>query len=92
MSADTDPAESEAFERVCESLVEAILAGEVDRDDLEAAKMDACREFSAPKVPKNTELLDYAPEEHREQLESVLRRKPVRTASGVSPEIGRAHV
>ena len=85
MSTDVDPAESEAFERVCESLVEAILAGDVDREGLEAAKTDVCREFSAPKVPKNTELLDYAPEEHREELESVLRRKPVRTASGVSP-------
>ena len=85
MSTDTDPADSEAFERVCESLVERILAGDVDEDDLESAKMDACREHSAPKVPKNTELLDYAPEEHREELQSVLRRKPVRTASGVSP-------
>jgi elongator complex protein 3 len=85
MSTDADPADSEAFERVCESLVADILAGEVGRDDLESAKMDACREHSSPKVPKNTELLDYAPEERREELESVLRRKPVRTASGVSP-------
>ena len=85
MSTDADPAESEAFERVCESLVEDLLAGEIDRDELEGAKMDACREHSAPKVPKNTELLDYAPEDRREELEPVLRRKPVRTASGVSP-------
>ena len=85
MSTDVDPAESEAFERVCESLVEAILNGEIEREDLESAKMDACREHSAPKVPKNTELLDYAPDDRREELEPVLRRKPVRTASGVSP-------
>ncbi|QLD87766.1 tRNA uridine(34) 5-carboxymethylaminomethyl modification radical SAM/GNAT enzyme Elp3 [Natronomonas salina] len=85
MSTDADPAESDAFERVCESLVEDILAGEIDGDDLESAKMDACREYSSPKVPKNTDLLDYAPEERREELESVVRRKPVRTASGVSP-------
>ena len=85
MSTDADPAESEAFERVCESLVEDLLAGEIDRDELEGAKMDACREHSAPKVPKNTELLDHAPDDRREELEPVLRRKPVRTASGVSP-------
>ncbi|MFQ3320554.1 MAG: elongator complex protein 3 [Natronomonas sp.] len=85
MSTDVDPADTEAFERVCESLVEDILAGDIDRDDLESAKMDACREYSSPKVPKNTELLDYAPEEHREELEPIVRRKPVRTASGVSP-------
>ena len=58
MSTDADPAESEAFQRVCESLVEDILTGDVGRDDLESAKMDACREHSSPKVPKNTELLD----------------------------------
>ena len=85
MSTDADPAESEAFERVCESLVEDLLAGAIDREELESAKMDACREHSAPKVPKNTELLDYAPEKRREELEPILRRKPVRTASGVSP-------
>jgi elongator complex protein 3 len=85
MSTDTDPADSEAFERVCESLVASILDGEIDREDLESAKMDACREHASPKVPKNTELLDYAPDERREELESVLQRKPVRTASGVSP-------
>ncbi len=85
MSTDVDPTESEAFERVCETLVEGILDGEIGRDDLESAKMDACREHSSPKVPKNTELLDHAPEERREELEPVLQRKPVRTASGVSP-------
>jgi len=87
MSADTepDPAETEAFERVCESLVADILAGDIDRENLETAKMDACREYSSPKVPKNTELLDYAPDERRDELEPILQRKPVRTASGVSP-------
>ncbi|MFW5964699.1 MAG: tRNA uridine(34) 5-carboxymethylaminomethyl modification radical SAM/GNAT enzyme Elp3, partial [Natronomonas sp.] len=87
MSADTepDPAETEAFERVCESLVADILTGDIDRENLETAKMDACREYSSPKVPKNTELLDYAPDERRDELEPILQRKPVRTASGVSP-------
>jgi len=81
----TDPSETEAFQQVCAELVDRILAGEVERDDVESAKIDVCREYSAPKVPKNSELLDYAPQEHREVLEEVLQRKPVRTASGVSP-------
>ncbi|WP_336135602.1 tRNA uridine(34) 5-carboxymethylaminomethyl modification radical SAM/GNAT enzyme Elp3 [Natronomonas amylolytica] len=85
MSTDTDPVETEAFQQVCESLVEDILAGDIERDDLESAKMEACREHSSPKVPKNTELLDFAPDDKREELQSVLQRKPVRTASGVSP-------
>jgi elongator complex protein 3 len=74
-----------SFERVCEELVERILAGEIERDEVEAAKLEVCSEFSAPKVPKNSELLDFAPQARREELEEVLRRKPVRTASGVAP-------
>src|SRR6056297_971173 len=81
----TDPAETEAFQQVCSELVDRILAGEVERDDVESAKIDVCREYSAPKVPQNSELLDYAPQQYRDELESVLQRKPVRTASGVSP-------
>jgi elongator complex protein 3 len=86
MSTETpDATETEVFERVCEELVERILAGEVERDELEREKLDVCSKFSSPKVPKNTELLDYAPDERREDLQEVLQRKPVRTASGVSP-------
>ncbi|MFH5799359.1 tRNA uridine(34) 5-carboxymethylaminomethyl modification radical SAM/GNAT enzyme Elp3 [Haladaptatus sp. CMAA 1911] len=86
MSTETpDATETEAFEQVCEELIDRILAGDVERDDVESAKLDACSEFSSPKVPKNSEILDFAPDERREELEAVLRRKPVRTASGVSP-------
>ena len=80
-----DPTETDAFEQVCEMIVERILAGEIERDELEKAKLEACSEHSAPKVPKNSELLDHAPNELREELQEVLQRKPVRTASGVSP-------
>ncbi|WP_266078029.1 tRNA uridine(34) 5-carboxymethylaminomethyl modification radical SAM/GNAT enzyme Elp3 [Haladaptatus caseinilyticus] len=86
MSTETpDATESEAFEQVCEALVERILAGDIERDDVESAKLQACSEFSAAKVPKNSEILDHAPNDQREELEPVLQRKPVRTASGVSP-------
>ena len=77
--------ESAAFERACERLVDRIVAGEIDRDDLESAKLDACSEFSSPKVPRNTDLLRRAPEGNREAVREVVQRKPVRTASGVSP-------
>jgi elongator complex protein 3 len=84
MSTDT-PEETDVFEQVCAELVDRILAGEIERDDLEAAKKEVCGEYSAPKVPQNSELLDFAPQEKRDDLEAVLQRKPVRTASGVSP-------
>ena len=81
----TDTAEEDPFEQVCQELVDRILAGELERDDLEAAKKEVCGKYSAPKVPKHSDLLDFAPDEKRDELESVLQRKPVRTASGVSP-------
>ena len=82
---DQPPEETEAFRRTCETLVEQILEWEVDADSLESAKLDACSEHSSPKVPKNTDLLQYAPGDRREDVKEVVRRKPVRTASGVSP-------
>jgi len=86
MSSETpNPTETEAFQQACDELVARILDGEVERDEVERVKLSVCSEFSAPKVPKNSELLDHAPFEHRDELVEVLRRKPVRTASGVSP-------
>ncbi|MDZ7702128.1 MAG: tRNA uridine(34) 5-carboxymethylaminomethyl modification radical SAM/GNAT enzyme Elp3 [Halobacteriales archaeon] len=84
MSADT-PAESDAYEAACRELAERLLDGELDPDDLEAAKVEVCGRVSAPKVPRNTELLEFAPADRRDELRSLVARKPVRTASGVSP-------
>mgnify|MGYP006285631645 CR=1 FL=1 len=85
MSTDTDGQESDAFQQVCEELARRIVEGEIDRDDLEKEKLQVCSEFSSPKVPKNAEILEHAPEAHRDDVQEVTRRKPVRTASGVSP-------
>ena len=81
----TDADRSDAFERTCRELIEGILAGEIDRESVESAKTEVCGKHSSPKVPKNTELLDRAPEGRRDELVGALQRKPVRTASGVSP-------
>ncbi|MDZ7731038.1 MAG: tRNA uridine(34) 5-carboxymethylaminomethyl modification radical SAM/GNAT enzyme Elp3 [Natrialbaceae archaeon] len=77
--------ENDDLAAVCEQIVSGILAGDIDRDDVEAAKRAACSEVGADRVPTNTQLLEYGDEDHREVLEAVLQRKPVRTASGVSP-------
>ena len=77
--------EAEPFEQVCRHLAERVLAGELEKDDIESAKLDACSKFGAESVPKHADILDAAPDGKREDLEAVLQRKPVRTASGVSP-------
>jgi elongator complex protein 3 len=73
------------FEAACEDVLARILDGEVGREDLESAKLEACGAHASPKVPTNGELLAAAPSEQRDAVEPVLRRKPVRTASGVTP-------
>ncbi|GAD51414.1 histone acetyltransferase, ELP3 family [Halarchaeum acidiphilum MH1-52-1] len=85
MSSEVEDGEDAAFAAACEALVSRILAGEVGEDDVESAKLDVCSEHSVARVPKHTDLLDHAPEGRREELEEVLQRKPVRTASGVAP-------
>ncbi|QSG15213.1 tRNA uridine(34) 5-carboxymethylaminomethyl modification radical SAM/GNAT enzyme Elp3 [Halapricum desulfuricans] len=84
MSTDS-PETEDAFEQACTELIDRILVGDLERDGVEAAKREVCSKYGSPKVPKNSELLDRAPEGRRGELESVLRRKPVRTASGVAP-------
>ncbi|MFB6077763.1 MAG: tRNA uridine(34) 5-carboxymethylaminomethyl modification radical SAM/GNAT enzyme Elp3 [Halarchaeum sp.] len=85
MSSEADGREDEAFAAACEDLVSRILAGDVEQGDVERAKLDVCSEHSVASVPKHTDLLDHAPDGRREELEEVLQRKPVRTASGVAP-------
>jgi len=77
--------ERSAFERACADLVERLRSGDLSREDLEQAKREACSRHGAAEVPKNSELLSHAGGEYREELTPLLQRKPVRTASGVSP-------
>ncbi len=81
----SDQAAVDPFRVTCQELVERIVAGELDRDSLEQAKREACGAHGSPKVPTNPEILEHAPPEHRDTVAAVVRRKPVRTASGVSP-------
>jgi elongator complex protein 3 len=80
-----DAEDGDRFRRVCADLVRGILAGEVTRENLEQKKTTVCGRHSSPKVPKNSTLLKFAPDGRREAVKRVVRRKPVRTASGVSP-------
>ncbi|MEF8791730.1 MAG: tRNA uridine(34) 5-carboxymethylaminomethyl modification radical SAM/GNAT enzyme Elp3, partial [Haloarculaceae archaeon] len=89
MSTETSDRETEAdatpFERVCRRLAERVASGDLEREDVESAKLEACSEFGASEVPRHSDIVDHAPEGEREAVQRVLRRKPVRTASGVSP-------
>ena len=81
----TQATEIEAFSKTCDEIIELILDGRLRINEIEGAKLKICAKYSSPKIPKNTEILDHAPPEVRGELEQVLRRKPIRPASGVPP-------
>lgn len=81
----SEAVESDSFQAACRALVEQIVSGDVERDDVESAKLAVCGEFASPKVPTNPEILEHATPEEFDTVEEVVRRKPVRTASGVTP-------
>ncbi|MBS3815086.1 MAG: tRNA uridine(34) 5-carboxymethylaminomethyl modification radical SAM/GNAT enzyme Elp3 [Hadesarchaea archaeon] len=67
------------------AILEKVKSSEVsDKQELENAKLWACRKFELSKVPSNAEILELATEEEREEVIPILRRKPVRSISGVT--------
>ena len=68
-----------------ERLLALIASGEVkDKAGLQRKKIELCREFTMDTVPPNSETLARAPPELVPVVLEVLRRKPVRTLSGVA--------
>lgn len=66
-------------------ILEKILSGGVsDKDHLEKIKKETSKNFNLAKVPSNAEILEIAGEEEREKVIPLLRRKPVRSISGVT--------
>ncbi len=68
-----------------ERLLKAIAEGEVtDKASLQRRKIELCRELGLSTVPPNSETLARADDELLPLVKSVLRRKDVRTLSGVA--------
>lgn len=54
------------------------------RDEVQKLKLEAAREHTIPKIPKNTRILNALPEDERDEWTSVLAKKPTRSLSGVA--------
>lgn len=76
---------SSEFDKVCETLAQEVLDGDLSRDEVEDRKREVCAEYELDKFPKNSDIMNAVPVEKRSEITSVLQRKPMRTASGVSP-------
>lgn len=55
-----------------------------DERALMRLKLEVCREFSLDSVPKNSEVLPFLSPETRRRLGTILRRKSIRTVSGIA--------
>lgn len=68
-----------------EDLIRLLMDGQIkDKEDLQRAKVELCRKHSMAGLPPNSETLAMIPQEDRPVVEAILRRKPVRTLSGVA--------
>ncbi|MGD1060830.1 MAG: tRNA uridine(34) 5-carboxymethylaminomethyl modification radical SAM/GNAT enzyme Elp3 [Methanomassiliicoccales archaeon] len=68
-----------------ETLLAEIASGKIaDKTQLQKRKIQLCRELRMETLPPNSETLAKASEELRPLVREVLRRKPVRTLSGVA--------
>jgi elongator complex protein 3 len=56
----------------------------LDQREIWDLKLSVCAQFGLDRVPKNSEILSYLDQPHRLVFESRLRRKNVRTASGIA--------
>jgi len=72
------------YKMACERILEEIIRRPVkDKRELHAIKSKLSREFGLSKVPRNSDILSIASAEKRRLLQSLLKIKPVRSASGI---------
>lgn len=66
-------------------ILEKVLSGKIsNKKELERKKRKISKEHQLSKVPSNAEILETATEEERVEVLPLLRRKPVRSISGVT--------
>ncbi|MCK5309588.1 MAG: tRNA uridine(34) 5-carboxymethylaminomethyl modification radical SAM/GNAT enzyme Elp3, partial [Thermoplasmata archaeon] len=68
-----------------QDIIKQLLEGKPKtRDQVQKLKIQLCRKYKMDKLPSNAEILAYVSEEDMDELEPLLRTKPVRTISGVA--------
>lgn len=77
--------EEENTRKLAEDILGGIKSGVINsRQTLEKFKKRGCKKYGLSRMPTNTDILFYMPEAERGSVESILKKKPVRTLSGVA--------
>ncbi len=69
-------------EKALAYIIEQLKSG---RTDLHALKSEACKKFALKTVPRNSEILESMNVEDRHTFTQLLKKRPMRTMSGVTP-------
>jgi elongator complex protein 3 len=73
------------YNRACRSILEKVLAGEIkDEDQLNKVKKDVSKLYHLSSLPRNGDIIVQGIPEEQVIIKEFLRRKPVRTISGVA--------
>ena len=72
-----------------QDIIDLILSEDIDsKETLHKRKMKLCKKYGLKKIPANSEILAHIPqsysEEKQQRLIKILRKKPMRTISGVA--------
>ena len=72
-------------QEACRAIIERLMVfPRPTKEDVNAAKLEVARETNLPRVPSNSELIHYMKPGESDKLLPLLRRKEVRTISGVN--------
>jgi elongator complex protein 3 len=77
--------EQDYFDRACQEILEMVLAGQINNNEqLNKAKKDASKRYHLSSLPRNGDIIKQGSPEEQAVIKEFLRRKPVRTISGVA--------
>lgn len=71
--------------RACRKILEKVLAGEIkDENELNKVKKEVSKEYHLESLPRNGDIIVQGSSEEQNIIKDFLKRKPVRTISGVA--------
>ena len=73
------------YSKACREILEKVLAGEIENENqLNKAKKDVSKRYHLASLPRNGDIIIQGSLEEQAIIKELLRRKPVRTISGVA--------
>ncbi len=81
---DLVPVEEDLEAGVRKIVEEMLLLEKPSPEDLDRIKIQVCRDLQVRRIPSNSEIISRLTQEERKKLIQVLKRKPVRTISGIA--------